>query len=117
MNVFNYIDDILVKKTGTLTLDNYVPFIVTRWLSMASDVTCNVVNETVNTFNINDKDIHYKTLISVFPQLTKTPRINYIKKIKKEKTEKDTNIQRLAQCAELSQKEITQMLELKQHLF
>lgn len=117
MSIFEYIDDILVKKTGKQLLDEYVPFLVTRWLSMATPAVCNILNETVNSFGSMDKNIHYKLLSCIFPKLTKTPRINYIKKIKTTSTDENKNVDLLAQNYELSQKEIKQLLELKELIF
>jgi uncharacterized tellurite resistance protein B-like protein len=84
---------------------------------MATPAVCNVLNETVNSFGSMDKNIHYKLLSCIFPKLDKTPRINYIKKVKNTDTEESDNTHLLAQNYELSQKEIKQLLELKEQYF
>jgi hypothetical protein len=114
VTIFDYLGDILVKKKGTLPLDEYVPFLVNRWLAFSSPAAASAINESVNLLNVSDKNIHYKLLTSIFPKLKYMPRINYIKKVKIEKTEEDSKIKMLANNLELSQREIKQLLELKE---
>lgn len=115
MTIFDYLGDILVKKTGSLPTEEYVPFLINRWLSFSAPAACQAVNETVNSFGNLDKNIHYKLLISAFPKQKYMPRIQYIKKVKEEKTEEDNKIDLLAGNMELSRREIKQLLELKEY--
>lgn len=112
--LFDYLGDILVKKKGDLPLDEYAPFLINRWLSFSSPVACLALNQTVNSLGNVDKSIHYKLLVSAFPKLTRMPRIDYIKKTKVEIKEEDSKINMLASNMELSQREIKQLLELKE---
>ena len=108
--LFDYLGDILVKKKGNLPLNDYYPFLINRWLSFAAPSICTALNDTVNKIVI-DKEYHYKLLLTIFPKLKSLPRMNYIKKVKKE--DKEDNILNLAKGLELSQREIKQMLEFK----
>ena len=112
MTIFDYIGDILVKKKGNLPLEEYIPFLINRWLSFSSPSVSVVINDSVNCLGNIDKNIHYKLLVAAFPKLKYTPRITYIKKLKPEKNDKDTKVELLSKNMELSQREIKQMLEL-----
>ena len=113
MTIFDYLGDILVKKKGDLPIEEYIPFMINRWLSFSSSSACQAINESVNSFGNLDKNIHYKLLISAFPKQKYMPKIQYIKKIKEEKTEEDNKVELLSGNMELSRREIKQMLDLK----
>ena len=108
MTIFDHLKDIITSKKGNLPLDNYVPFLINRWLSFASPSSCIAINESVNCLGNIDKNIHYKLLIGCFPKQKYMSKINYIKKVKEEK---DSRINILSKTMELSQKEIKQMLD------
>lgn len=114
MTIFDYLGDILVKKKGDLPVEEYVPFMINRWLAFSSNEAANAINQTVNTFGNLDKNVHYKLLIAAFPKLNRMPMISYIKKVKPEKEEKDNKVALLSSNLELSQREIKQLLELKE---
>lgn len=116
MTIFDYIKDIMVYKKGNLELELYSQFLVNRWLSFSTPEACQAINESVNSFGNLDKNIHYKLLISAFPKQKFTPKINYIKKVKNEKTEEDNKVELLAGNMELSHREIKQMLDLKENI-
>lgn len=115
MTIFDYLGDILVKKTGNLPTEEYAPFLVNRWLSFSTPQACQAINESVNSFGNLDKNIHYKLLISAFPKQKFMPRIQYIKKVKNEETEEDSKVKLLAGNMELSHREIKQLLDLKEN--
>lgn len=115
MTIFDYIKDIVTKKKGDLPLDGYIPFLVTRWLSFISPQACYALNGSVNVLGNIDKNYHYKMLVSLFPKMKYTPRIQYVKKIKETKSEKDS-VEVLASNMELSTREVQQMLELQKTL-
>ncbi len=115
MTIFDYIGDILSKKKGNLVLDEYIPFLITRWLSFVSPQTTYALNNTVNVLGNIDKNYHYKLLVALFPKLKYTPRIQYIKKNKKEK-EDNKEIKMLASNLELSQRETQQLLDLQKKI-
>lgn len=115
MTIFEYIGDILSKKKGNLLLDEYVPFLVTRWLSFLSPQSSFALNDSVNLLGNLDKNFHYKILVTLYPKIKYTPRIQYVKKVKKEKEEsKDISI--LASNLELSQRETQQLLDLQKEV-
>lgn len=112
MTIFDHLKDIVTLKKGNLPLENYVPFLINRWLSFISPSSCIAVNESVNSLGNIDKTIHYKLLIGCFPKQKYMSKINYIKKVKAEKEEEtDSKISVLAKTLELSQKEIKEMLD------
>ncbi len=110
--IFDYINDILYHKKGTL-LNNvehesgYNSYMINRWLSMYSPQIANLINLTSNRLYsvFETKSEAYKFLINVLPK-TKPRRIAYIKKVKKEKKEELDVIETLASSLELSKREI-----------
>ena len=117
MTPFDYLKDIFVTKKGDLPLDEYYPYLINRWLSFINPS----IAETINQFNkqslLENKQMHYKTMLCLFPKMKYTPRISYIKKPQEEeKQEEDKSIKILAQKHELSEKEIKSLIAFKQSL-
>ena len=77
-------------------------------------VSDDAVAETINQFNnqtlLENKEIHYKMMLTLFPKMSYAPRINYIKKAQEEIQEEDKRIKLLAAKYELSQKEIISLI-------
>lgn len=115
MTIFDYIKDITTYKKGNLILEEYIPFLINRWLSFVSPNASLGINESVNTLGNIDKEQHYRLLISLFPKM-KPPFIQYIKKVKQEKSKEDDNTALLASNMEISQRETKQLLELTKQL-
>lgn len=118
MTVFDYISDILfTKKKNLKTVEDeqeFVPFLVNRWVSMYSKETvkmCNTLNKYLGVFD-SKKDL-YSLFMASFNKVP-NKRITYFKKQKTEKSELDENIKLLARSKELSQREIIQYLETLQ---
>lgn len=106
MTIFDYLKDILVTKKGNLPLDQYVPFLVNRWLSFVNPTFCEAIGGSLNNKTlIENKEMHYKTAIAVFPKMKYCPKINYIKKVKEKEQDTDTRISILAQNLEISVRE------------
>jgi hypothetical protein len=105
VTIFDYIKDIVVTKHGKLPLDEYVPFLVSRWLSFINPTICLVVNQVNNKTLLEDKELHYKTMLSIFPKMKYCPKINYVKKIKEANSEVDIKIKLIAQNLEISERE------------
>ncbi len=90
MNIFQYINNILfTKKQIEINCDDesqFNLFMVNRWTSMYSKELNNYINETTNRYwNLtSDKQSQYNYMFNIIPKL-KFKRLNYIKKIKKEK--------------------------------
>jgi hypothetical protein len=116
VNLFTYLKDIFVDKKGNLQLEEYIPYLITRWVSFSTPKICNPLNDTINCLGNIEKNIHYKLLISVLPKVKYQPRISYIKRKKKETEDIDIKIIQLAKSMELSQKEIEQLVELQRVL-
>ena len=116
MTIFDYLKDIFVTKRGDLPLDQYVPFLVNRWLSFINPA----IAESINQFNtqtfLENKSIHYKTMISLFPKMDYIPRMEYIKKAQEDETPEDNTIKILASKYELSEKEIISLITFREHL-
>jgi hypothetical protein len=115
VTIFDYIKDITTYKRGDLPLEEYVPFLINRWLSFINPSACTGVNASVNSLGNVDKTVHYKLLLKLFPK-SKVPFIKYIKKVKKEVTEEDNKVQQLASNMEMSRREVELLLELRQQL-
>ena len=118
LNIFEILNDIIVTKKGNL-LDNvededqFIPFIVCRWLSMYSPEYAQIINETTNKhYNVFDtKKEWYEYLIKVLPKGS-PGRIHYIKKEKrKEFNNFDEIVKFLAKRFEISRREVEQYLD------
>jgi len=109
--LFEYLKDIFVNKKGNLPLDDYVPFLINRWISFVSNSAISI-NETVNQLTCLDKSQHYKLLLRCFPKQKKQPFIQYIKKKKKETIEKDNKTALIASNMEISSREIRLYLSI-----
>lgn len=118
LTIFQILNDIIVTKKGNL-LDNvededqFIPFIVCRWLSMYSPEYAQIINETTNKhYNIFDtKKEWYEYLIKVLPKGS-PGRIHYIKKEKrKELNNFDEIVKFLAKRFEISRREVEQYLD------
>ena len=117
MNIFDQLNDILFtkKKRCMSNIDdenNYVPYMINRWVSMYSPDHAMIINSTVNWMGqaLETKLDHYNFLHSILPK-SKWKRINYIKKVKEDKDEEDNKVQLLASTLELSEREVKYLLE------
>ena len=113
--LFEYIKDITTYKKGSLPLDDYIPFLINRWLSFISPTVCGAVNESTNALGSMSKEQHYKLLLKLYPK-SKVPFISYVKKVKEEKTKEDDKVEILASNMEMSKRETKLLLELTQQL-
>jgi len=105
VTTFDYIKDILVDKKGNLPLDNYVPFLINRFLSFINPEVSEFINQANTKVLLEDKLQHYKLLLLLFPKLNRVPFIKYVKKVKEKETEEDNRVKVLAQNMEISEKE------------
>lgn len=112
--LFEYIKDLTVYKKGNLPLEDYIPYLINRWLSFVTPQVCGAINESVNSLGNIDKQQHYKLLLKLYPKSKQIPFIKYVKKVKEEKTKEDDNIALLASNMEMSQRETKLLLELKE---
>lgn len=113
--LFDYLKDIFCLKKGNLPLDDYIPFLINRWISFVGNSAVSI-NETVNQLGGLDKSFHYKLLLRCYPKQKRQPFIKYVKKVKEEKTKEDENLTLLASNMEMSTREIKVLLELKEQL-
>jgi hypothetical protein len=112
--LFDYIKDITTYKKGNLPLDDYIPYLINRWLSFVAPQICGAINESVNSLGNISKEYHYKLLLRLYPKSKQIPFIKYVKKVKEEKTKEDDKVSLLASNMEMSQREAKLLLELKQ---
>lgn len=112
--LFEYLKDIFLYKKGNLPLDDYIPFLINRWISFVGNSALSL-NDTVNRLTCLDRSQHYKLLLKCYPKQKKQPFISYIKKVKEDK-EDNNNINLLARNMEMSQREVKLLLELKEQL-
>jgi hypothetical protein len=123
MLIFEFLSDIISKKSGTTLEDSerekeFIPFLIQRWLSMYSTEFVYILNCSTNSFwrVFKDKQDWYKYFLCMIPR-SSNRGIKYIKKVKKEHTTKGVDkdkIQFLAERLELSQREISQYVQAEQ---
>ena len=116
MTPFDYLKDIFVTKKGDLPLDNYIPFMINRWLSFVNPAVAETINQFNNQTLLENKEMHYKMMLTLFPKMSYAPRINYIKKAQEEIQEEDKRIKLLADKYELSKKEVISLIAFKEAL-
>lgn len=121
MGIFDFINDILYKKSGTLLTkkeleSEFQPYMVQRWLSMHSNVNVRILDATVNKLHraIDNKPQWYKLFLSMIPK-SKFKRFRYIKKVSKPqgkiKSEMEQAIELVAQTNEISKREVREYVE------
>jgi hypothetical protein len=102
-NLFDFLDYVLKNKNEPLK--DYKPpiFLVNRWLSMANDGFCRIINLTTNKWCRQTPDFDIEKFYRlILPKYKK--RIIYIKKKAKQKEhEEDVNMASIMEC---SQREI-----------
>jgi hypothetical protein len=112
--LFDYLNNILYDKEKELLEENneFVPFLIQRWLSMHSPEVAYIVNETTNRYwaAMGDKQDWYNMLMTQLPRV-KFKKLQYIKKPKETNNKDDDLIKRLADNMEISQREVRLLLE------
>ena len=115
MTIFDYLNDIQTNKNRNLPTDDYIPFMVTRWVSFYSNDVAKKINDTLNVSNPNlEKEQHYAMLCSIVPKTQRPKHIKYIKKTTNKKEHKDLDV--LAYNMQISKKELEQLIEFKEKL-
>lgn len=112
MTIFDYLKDILVTKKGDLPLNEYVPFLVNRWLSFINPQIGSAINQINNKTLMEDKEMHYKLMLNMFPKIKYVPKINYIKKAETNKEGTPSEAIFLAKQLELSEREVSLLSEM-----
>jgi hypothetical protein len=121
MTIFDFISSALFtkKKTCLNSIDeesDFSPYMLNRWCSMYSPSTAlvsNILNKYLGVFE--SKQDLYSLFVAVMPKVS-SRRIAYIKKIKEEKKEENSDIEMVASNLELSEREINQYIAFKQTL-
>lgn len=120
MTIFNFINDILYKKTGKLLNKKenesvFQSYMLSRWMSMYSGNIARLLNLTINRLykSLETVDQRYKLYLTTVP-IQKFKKINYIKKVKVEETEelleKEEQLNFLAESMKISKREIREYL-------
>lgn len=112
--LFDFLKDITYRKQGDL-LDNpeneseFVPYLISRWLSMQSSDMLNLLNNTTNKLYtvFENKKEWYNMFLCIIPK-SYFKNVKYIKKTKKEKVTDnyDDVIEFLAKNQQISQREV-----------
>jgi len=116
--MFDYINKILYKgKESDISNINedkeFQPFLIQRWCSMHSAPVAQIVNDTTNRYwkNLESNKDWYVTLKTILPAC-KFKRISYIKKAKKDASNKSTaTLQKIANNLEISEREVSLYIE------
>jgi hypothetical protein len=107
---FDHLGSLLYKKdlnNPDINGDSdFQPYLLTRYISLYSNDLCIYMNETVNKRMsiFDDKQMYHDFIDCIIPKM-RFKKIEYIKKVKKEKQKEDNN-EILAKRLEISQKEI-----------
>jgi hypothetical protein len=107
--LFDYLKAITsTKTTPTPPLEEYIPFLITRWLSFGVPAATPALNETVNSLGNMSKETHFKLLKVLFPKFNRYIKFNYIKRGKTTDGDSDEkkNTLTIAKNLELSTREI-----------
>jgi hypothetical protein len=118
MNFFDLLRKLIFsKKTIAEDLDNeglqqFVPYMLNRWLSFYDGRQAVFVNETLNRFTglLDDKNEMYKLYYNLIPSC-KYKKISYVKKKKEKEEKEDINIPILARNQMISQREVSTYLD------
>lgn len=112
--LFDYLKNILYEKNPELLEENneFVPFLIQRWLSMHSAEIAYILNETTNRYwmSLSDKQDWYNMFITQIPKV-KFKKLQYIKKPKESNDKDEEIIKQIAENMELSCREVRQYLE------
>jgi len=120
MKIFDYINDILYKKSGSLFKkkddeSEFQPYMIQRWVSMYSSAQVRLLNGTTNKLyqSLENKSQWYKLFLTTVPR-SKYKRLRYIKKVpkaEKKKSDMDIAIELVASTKELSKREVKLYVE------
>jgi hypothetical protein len=114
-NIFDVLNWIFKSKKENPDGFSVSTYVLNRWISMASEDCCNIVNITLNRWCLRSQKIPVVAFYrAILPK--KNNRINYIKKIKKEKLLTEDDIKSLAENVQLSIKEIKFLESQLEHL-
>lgn len=119
--IFNFIDSVLFNKKKLNTINEgetqFNLYMVNRWCSMYSSDVAQIINETSNKYGklFQTKQEQYEFVLNMLPRVKKK-RINYIKKIKEEAKQEDTDLVLLAKAMETSKREVEENLKMLEEL-
>ena len=111
--IFDYLDSILnhKRRLGDIEYEEnqYSSFMCNRWLSMHSDMVAEIINDTTNKYwsQMMLPTEHYDFIRNLLPKYNKR-KINYIKKVKEEKTDAVDHTINIAHRMEISTREVKQ---------
>lgn len=116
-DIFKQLEDVIEIQSGELLdsfedWNDFQPFILCRWLSFYNSEYAKLLNSTTNRLysGIDSKENWYKLLLTILPK-SKYRFIRYVKKVKKQKRDDQNIISYLARNMELSEREVTQLID------
>jgi hypothetical protein len=117
MTIFDYLAQIFVEKRTDVSLEHYVPYMINRWLSFINPTICESINHFNDKSLLENKEMHYKVMLTSFPKLRSVPRIDYEKKSSKKAASDSIDLKKvIAQSLEISEREVENMLNFKKLL-
>lgn len=113
MSPFSYLKNILVTKVKPDELEQYLPYLINRWCSFLNPVVAKEINRVNKQNLIEDKEIHFKLLCTMFPVFKSVPGVKYLKKAKENvdvSANEEKKIEHLSRSFEVSKREIKYLL-------
>ena len=122
MTIFSVLNTILyTKKPLDISVDDeniFNLYMVNRWCSMHSPEINNLIDDTTNRFGmiLESRDDQLKFLTSMLPRC-RFKKIDYLKKVKKDKPDKDQEskdqyVTLIAKAKEISKREVLQAMQM-----
>lgn len=98
-------------------LQQFVPYMMNRWLSFYDTSKAVFVNETFNKFTgiFDDKRDSFMLYFNLAPK-SKFKKIEYVKKKKEAKEQEDASLEIIAKNNYISQREVQMYVDLSKHM-
>ncbi len=124
--IFSILNDLMHKKNGNLHKQHDFPqavkspYLLQRWVSMATTDSAYIVNETTNKIYAglnNNSELWYKLYFTLLPKTPSHKKTAYIKKSSEKINEKTEEIITILQNRnQLSRREVEACLDLENQL-
>lgn len=123
MTIFEIINQLLFNRKASCeeldheSLNNFQPFLINRWMSFYNKAQAAFVNETLNRYTMifQDKADTYKLYFNLTPR-QRYSRIQYIKKVKNTTTDSDSQLSRVSNNLNISQREVELYIDFQKQL-
>ena len=116
MSIFDTIKSLFfTKKVDDINehIQGFSSFMLNRWLSFYDKTQAIFVNETLNKYHsvIDNKEDMFNLYFNFIPKL-KYKKIDYVKKVNREKDKQDIIVEHLATSRDISRREVIQYLDI-----